>query len=34
MVIVYAYDEDADEVRVVAVEDARSSRSVTSAEPW
>src|SRR5215210_5466195 len=33
MIIVYADDEDVDEVRVVAIEDGRSSRSVTSAEP-
>jgi hypothetical protein len=30
MIVVYQYDERADEVSIVAVQDARSSRAVTS----
>jgi hypothetical protein len=30
MLIIYAYDEDADQVNVVTIEDARSARSATS----
>lgn len=30
MLIIYAYDEDADQVNVVTIEDARSAKSATS----
>ena len=34
MIIVYAYDAEADEVHVVAVEDGRSLRAVSRGQPW